>query len=209
MKLCSKCKRSLPSTLEHFTRCKKTKSGLSSHCKDCNKSRFKKFYEENKEREADRRRQQKEYKKEYNKQHRIINRQYYRDKERQYRLENPEQTKVKDALKLNRRRARKQALDSTFTKEQWKTCVEHFDNRCAYCGKQKPLTQEHFIPVYCGGEYTVNNIIPCCSLCNCKKNNSDFFEWYPKQKFYSKKRETTILKYLNYNNNHIQQLSIL
>jgi hypothetical protein len=40
------------------------------------------------------------------------------------------------------------------------------------------------------------------------KNDMDFSMWYPKYKYYSKKREAIILEYLDYKNNN-QQLSIL
>mgnify|MGYP003489420683 CR=1 FL=1 len=75
-----------------------------------------------------------------------------------------------------------------------------FNNKCAYCGKEKPLSQEHFVALSKGGEFTINNIIPSCQNCNSSKRATDFFEWYPKFKHYSKKREQIILKFLNYNN---------
>jgi 5-methylcytosine-specific restriction endonuclease McrA len=99
-------------------------------------------------------------------------------------------------------------LDSNYTKEQWEECKNTFDNKCAYCGKNDKLSQEHFVPVSKGGEYTENNIIPSCKSCNSSKNNSNFFDWYPKQEFYSKIREQNILKHLRYDNN-TQQLALI
>lgn len=108
-----------------------------------------------------------------------------------------------------RRRAKKNKLPNHFTKSEWKDTKDYFDNRCAYCGSDEELTQEHFIPLSKGGEYTVNNIIPACRSCNCSKKDRDFFEWYPEQGFYSKARENKILEYLNYIDSDIQQLALL
>ncbi len=72
----------------------------------------------------------------------------------------------------------------------------------------KRLEQEHFVPISSNGPYTANNIIPACKSCNSSKRDSDFFSWYPKQPFYSKRREAKILRYLNYDNDGKQQASI-
>jgi len=106
-----------------------------------------------------------------------------------------------------RRRSRKEQLLNTFTIQQWEATKLYFNNSCAYCGKDLPLEQEHFIALTKGGEYTTNNIIACCRSCNSSKSNKDFFSWYPKYKYYNKKRETKILKYLSYKDN-VQQLAL-
>jgi len=117
----------------------------------------------------------------------------------------------KDKLQIYslRRHTTKKGLPDNFSVEQWGECKQHFGYTCCYCGKEEKLTQDHFIPLYNGGEYTKDNILPCCKSCNSRKNNKDFFEWYPIQEFYSKKRVKKILKYLNYESNRTQQLSIL
>lgn len=106
-----------------------------------------------------------------------------------------------------RRRTMKQLLPHTLTLIQWTNIKATFDNRCAYCGRELPLQQEHFIALSKGGEYTLNNIIPSCGSCNSSKRDKDFDIWYHQYRYYSKKRETVILKYLGYNNNE-QQLKI-
>lgn len=97
-----------------------------------------------------------------------------------------------------RREAKKKALKATLTKAQWESIKKEFNNRCAYCGEETKLTQDHFVPVSRDGEYTANNIIPACSKCNCSKFNNSFFEWYPNSLGYSKERERRILNYLGY-----------
>ena len=111
-------------------------------------------------------------------------------------------------MHCNNRRARKRKLPHTLTVEQWGQVKERFNGKCAYCEKEKDLTQEHFVPIAKGGEYTHNNIIPACQSCNSSKGNRDFFEWYPKFRHYIKKREKFILDYLGYKNK-VQQLALM
>jgi len=104
--------------------------------------------------------------------------------------------------------AKRKQLPSTLTIYQWESIKRYFGNSCAYCGSRENLQQDHFIPLSKGGEYTHNNIVPACEKCNTSKKATSFFEWYPKQAFYSKTRNKNILDFLNYNSG-IQQLSIL
>lgn len=159
----------------------------------------KKYYENNKEKIA------KNDKKYY-----IVNKDKIMQNKREYFNKN--KRKIYDYhIRYNqKRRALKNSLPSTFTDEQWEECKNYFNYKCCYCGKEKKLEQEHFIPLSNGGEYTFNNIISSCKNCNCSKNDSDFFEWYQQQSFYDKKREEKILKYLNYDTKtKIQQLALM
>lgn len=111
-----------------------------------------------------------------------------------WKCKNPEKLRIQS----QRRKSIKRHLESTFTNEQWQKCIEHFENKCAYCGEVNTLQQDHFVALSKGGEYTKNNIVPACGSCNNSKHGNDFFDWYLKQSFYSKRRERYILKYLNY-----------
>jgi len=100
-------------------------------------------------------------------------------------------------------------LPATLTLNQWKQIKEDFNYQCAYCGKHlENLTQDHFIALENGGEYTKENIIPACMSCNTSKRDKDFFEWYPQQDFYSKEREKRILEHLKYITQNNQQLKL-
>lgn len=94
-------------------------------------------------------------------------------------------------------RSKKKGLDSTLTKEQWDSTKDTFGNKCAYCGKDQKLEQEHFVSVSNGGTFTKENILPSCRSCNCSKNNKNFYEWYPSFRYYSKERERRIIEYLS------------
>jgi hypothetical protein len=106
--------------------------------------------------------------------------------------------KKSKVLRNQKRRSLAKELESNFSLEQWQDCKEFFDNKCCYCGKSSDkLQQEHFISIKHGGEYTIRNIIPACNTCNIKKRDKNFFEWYPKQEFYSPERQSKILCYLS------------
>lgn len=155
--------------------------------------RGKKYREDNKDKEAKRRNRYYE-----------ANKERYSEYQRQWSNANRD---IKNSLN-QRRKARKRKLPATLTPEQWESTKQHFGNKCAYCGKELPLEQDHFMPLSKGGEYALSNIIPSCKSCNCSKQDKVFFEWYPTFKHYSKARETKILKYLNYTKG-VQQLSLM
>lgn len=229
-KICTKCHKELPATIEYFTIKKKCKYGVASQCKQCDQ----KYYEDNKERILKRQKQYSENNKakisKYRKEYREKNIEKLLKQNKLYYLNNIEkfreyEKKNKDRIEIRRKQYRKnnkekfkfyskkrdaikRKLPHNLTVEQWGKCKQYFNNRCAYCGRTLPLHQEHFIPLSKGGEYTINNIIPACKSCNSSKRDKNFFEWYKTHKYYSNKRENKILKYLNYTENK-QQLSIL
>lgn len=228
-KECSVCKNILP--LEHFTKNKGTTDGLRARCRECD-NKDQAIYKSTHRDELH------AYSKIYREENRATVDKKRREYMHKFRTENPEiakerqhtnYTKHKDArlsyvcnymktekgkevkrIQTNKRRARIKKLLQKFNISDWEKCKMAFDNRCAYCGKELVLEQEHFIPTVMGGEYTSNNIIPACRSCNSSKNNRDFFDWYIKQPFYSKQREHKILKYLNYDPiTKTQQLALI
>jgi hypothetical protein len=152
--------------------------------------------------------------KEYSKQYNLENQEKIKQYGRQWRKDNPDKQKAlrqrnKESHRIDKhnRDSRRKQLPHTFTKTQWKRCKSHFNNVCCYCGQKTDLTQEHFIAMTKGGGYTADNILPACNNCNCSKNNSDFFEWYPQQPFYSQVRVNKILKYLS-RHKEVKQIAI-
>lgn len=141
---------------------------------------------------------------EYWKQYRVDNKVAITKRVKQYQQKHLEGYRINSQI----RRARQHQLPYTLTIQQWEDIKEVFNNSCCYCGKELPLEQEHFIALTKFGEYSHNNIICACKSCNSSKHDKNFFDWYPKQSYYSKQREKRILKYLGYEKG-IQQLSIL
>lgn len=150
----------------------------------------------------------KEYHKKYSKVYYKLNRETIlkrtRENHKIYYLNNKDRIKIK----VQKREAKKRELPNNFTISQWEDVKKVFNNKCAYCGEEKPLSQEHFIPLSKGGEYTKNNIIPVCLQCNSSKKDREFCEWYSEQEFYSKEREQFVLKYLGYKDGK-QQLKLI
>lgn len=145
------------------------------------------FIEKAKEWKQENKERVKLYKRKNRERERILERKRYRT----------EEGRKKAQMRHNNYLAKKNALLNDFTLEEWKECTNHFNTQCAYCGCiGVTLEQEHFIPVSKNGAFTKSNILPACRSCNASKRDCDFFEWYPKQEFYSKERKHQILKYL-------------
>ena len=235
-KACTKCKSVL--TTDNFSKNKNSKSGLEYRCKECRRKTGEEYRNKNKEKETIRHAKyhllNNDKVKTYQKKYREENKEKIKEKDMKYRENNKDkeairrikyyeanigkyriqhkkyksENKEKINIATNKRRAIKRSLPATLTIEQWESSKMYFDNKCVYCGEKLPLEKEHFLAITKSGEFTVDNIIPSCRICNCNKHNKSFFEWYPNHKHYSKQREKKILKYLGYKNN-IQQLSIL
>lgn len=80
-----------------------------------------------------------------------------------------------------RRYARERNAAGSHTFEQWAELKTRNENRCAYCGEQKPLTKDHIVPLSEGGSDYIENIQPLCRNCNSRKwkhiyENSDLLE---------------------------------
>src|SRR5699024_11331122 len=85
---------------------------------------------------------------------------------KEYRKNNPNKIKELRVVSENKRRYRKDNLEKSFTVKEWNNCKKYFNNECAYCGRaMNNLTQDHFVPLSKGGEYSKKNIIPSCRSC--------------------------------------------
>lgn len=115
----------------------------------------------------------------YNIQYRLENREYFKDKWQEWYLQNYERAKQKS----RNRRAMERQVGGTISTEDWLNLVNEFNSCCAYCGKyDKNITQDHIIPISRGGSNTIENILPACWLCNCKKNDKTAEEFYESMK---------------------------
>lgn len=193
-KICFSCNRELPLTNEFFHRANRNKNGFTSRCRECIKKYSSHYYLEKRNKILERC-------KIYNKTNKEKISKYYKiycksSKERVRKSNYKKTNKDKTNLNTQKRRNAKKNLISSFTYNDWLVCRKFFNNKCAYCGKSKVLlTQEHFIPITKGGNYTKDNIIPVCLSCNSSKNNSDFSKWYKVQTFYNKENEMRIYNY--------------
>lgn len=231
MKKCIKCGIEKSATSEFFQVVKANKDGLRGECRECTKEyhkAYKKTYikpssEAIREHKALQSREWKEANKErlvvWHKEYRKNNKSSISISMKEYRQENKvslaeyhskyqKEHLEERKIRQKRRKEKMLRLPNNLTPEQWCKIMKDFDSRCAYCGEEKPLEQEHFHPLHLGGEYTMSNIVPACKSCNSSKGVKLFSDWYSLQTYYDKQRENKILTYLGYKNS-IQQLSFV
>lgn len=72
---------------------------------------------------------------------------------------------------VRKRRAILAKVETTLTKEQWKTILNHFGHKCVYCGSAKRIEMDHVIPISKGGKHIAGNVVPACRSCNSSKGN--------------------------------------
>lgn len=186
---------------------KRGNGGFYAECKECQLKKQSKYHFENRDKILVKKRKYNNLRKEeiskYNKEYYISNSDNIKLRVKKWIKNNPQKYKDLRVRSSHIRQARKKNLLSTFTKNEWDECKKYFKNdngvlECAYCGKELlKATQDHFIPVSKGGNYTKDNIIPVCRSCNCSKCDKYFEEWYKSKEFYSKERAEKIYKYLN------------
>lgn len=132
-----------------------------NYCKDCRRKSNQEYYQENKEtilESRDKKSHLKNQKRYYRK-----NKGYYRELHRN-------------------RRARIKGSNGDVSESDWIELCERYGHICLACGQEKPLTQDHVIPLSQGGAHDISNIQPLCRECNSSKGNRviiDFRLEYP------------------------------
>jgi len=88
-------------------------------------------------------------------------------------------------------------VEDNFNVDDWFNAIKYFDYKCAYCGQDRKLVQEHMTPLSIGGTYNKDNVVPSCRTCNNDKRSSDLKTWYKKGSFrYSDERFNKIERYI-------------
>ena len=96
--------------------------------------------------------------------------------QRQWRQANPE---LMRAAKRRRAALMRHSPIRGFPRRLWLTLLEKYQHRCAYCGAANvKLTMDHITPLSKGGQTILENIVPACLSCNCKKHTKT--GWVPR-----------------------------
>lgn len=134
----------------------KYRDGFYRICKKCQYMREKQSHAPKKE---ERKQQTKDW-------HRA-NKEQYDAGRRKWRKLNKEQVN-----KLTqRRRALIRGNGGSYTSQEWDALCAKYHYLCLCCGKAKPLTPDHIVPVTRGGSSYIDNIQPLCMLCNQRKKD--------------------------------------
>lgn len=135
-KICSRCKKNLPATLEFYYQRDDTAGGVSSQCRTCSKEVGRTWKLAHKE-------QIREEGKAYYHAHKDE----YAERQRKYLKEDPERFRVA----VIKRRAKRKSLPIDFTTEDWQRCLEYWNGRCCICGRLPDfwhvLAREHWIAI--------------------------------------------------------------
>lgn len=211
---CCHCEQMLPES-EFSVRSNGT---IVAVCKSCKREYNKKYYKDNKERliicVKEYAKKNKEKKAQDNRKWKIKNREklraYMHEYSQQYYKQNKEkvdarnikyyyENKEKFALYVATRKGRSKKVIVSLTPDDWQDCLEYFDYKDAYTGlPMKTISQDHVIPLFEGGNYTRQNIIPCENSINKSKGTSDMETWYKKQSYFSEERLRKIYKWMGY-----------
>lgn len=76
-----------------------------------------------------------------------------------------------------RRDMRRRGFKVRHTHEQWQELLNRFEGICAYCESEKATTKDHVVPLSRGGSDEIDNILPACRSCNCRKHTRSLEEW--------------------------------
>lgn len=100
-----------------------------------------------------------------------------REKRYEYHKQYVGRNREKVYQRNKNRLARKKGAVGQISAKDWNGLKRKYDNRCFYCHRLAPLTQDHVIPLSRGGSNFIGNILPSCGSCNSRKNTKFIMEW--------------------------------
>ena len=121
--------------------------------------------------------------KEMNPEYMLSYRQDPRNKERCKALyrESYQKNPIPFILRARSRDTKLKSLPGTFSKNQWDTLTNFFDNTCPCCAlPTDKFFVDHIIPIsWEGTSNWISNIQPLCNSCNSKKSNKNSNDYRP------------------------------
>lgn len=198
-KCCRVCKQWHP--LSNFTKYKRSADRLSYDCKDCDRVRYRKWLESDKENnlarmrenahKPERRARRSEYYKKYYSVTREERHRHYKEyyainradvllrRRARYEQYKPRRrqwlanNRARHTAQYHRYKARKLANGGTYTLTHWDALCNWFGRTCLRCQSTGKLTVDHVIPLNLGGSNSIHNLQPLCLSCNCSKRDTE------------------------------------
>ena len=166
-KVCTSCHFYKPRT--DFGNCRMRKDGLHHECRDCKRESnilYRARHPERKREQVARwRGTAAERVKQTNARWYAANKERHKACSVRRRAANPDWWVAPN----NKRRARKNAAEGTYTAQEWRDLKARYEFRCLRCYRQEPdikLTADHIVPLSKGGTNYIHNIQPLCATCN-------------------------------------------
>jgi 5-methylcytosine-specific restriction endonuclease McrA len=154
MKTCSHCKKTKPCS--EFPPNRSRKDGYNHSCRACSREANTKYRVSYKE-----------------KLRKSASDWYYanidRAKQSRNKYRRSEHGKLTRRIKARNRYALKKHNGGLFTKLEWISLCNKYENKCLACGSSDKLTIDHIVPITLGGINSIENIQPLCMSCNHKK----------------------------------------
>lgn len=222
VKVCTKCKKILIAHKINFNKgSNRSKYGLSSICRECDRERQikykenkriwkeknpnydKQYYQDNKEEKLQKANnyyyENRENILEKRKLYRETHKEEISERQKSYHKNNP-QTSINQN---NKRRQREENQGGGISKEQWLEMMIFFEWCCAYSGEyiggnSEHRTIDHIISLSKGGLNEIWNCIPCYDIYNYNKHTKEMEEWYKCQSYFLEKRLNKIYEWIEY-----------
>ena len=147
--------------------------------KERNKIKCKAYYLKNREKYI---LYAKKYREEHKNERILLRRNYYLKNKHKIMEQNKIHSKtpkgkiMRNSCSRNCRDRRRGAI-GVITNKQWQDKIKKYNYRCVYCGVVCQPTMDHVIPLIKGGTNTIDNVVPVCAECNCRKGVN---LWKPK-----------------------------
>jgi len=170
-KVCRKCGEQKP--VSEFWECHRRKDGFQSYCKDCSKTKLKKWVNDNIDhvRASARSRHQPytDRQREWHHQNYQLQKDRILARNKAWAKSNPKRIRELSLAGTNRRKVRQLGAEGAHTHEEWTVLQEWCGHRCVCCDERKPLSKDHIVPLIAGGSDYISNIQPLCRECNSSK----------------------------------------
>ena len=164
----------------------KTKTGLKSRCKSCDKQYAAKYYRNNREKIKARSAEWK--RKNYVHSDNPLQIKYHTEEERRlaanerarrWRRNNPEKARAIGRANSARRRAGGLVSTESRRRNEWEILVSAYGHNCLHpdCTESENLHMDHVVPLAVGGEHGLHNLQILCQFHNIQKgarNSNDY-----------------------------------